>query len=113
MTTLHIQLRDGVAFTRELPSDGACEGLAGLWEDALVKGSPLMAVPGTDDQGHRIVVTVPAADIAMMRWIEDDDPLLLRERIRARLGLGPDAPVQDGALDPRQSTLDDFTEERE
>ena len=113
MTTLHIQLRDGVAFTRELPSDADCEQMAGLWEDALVKGSPLMAGPGTVDQGHRIVVTVPVADIAMMRWIEDDDPLLLRERIRARLGLDPDTPVPDGALDPNQRTLDDFMEEME
>lgn len=113
MTTLHIQLRDGVAFTRELPSDADCEQMAGLWEDALVKGAPLMAVPGTDDQGHRIVVAVPTADIAMMRWIEDDDPLLLRERIRARLGLDPGTPVPDGALDPNQRTLDDFTEEIE
>ena len=113
MTTLHIQLRDGVAFTRELPSDGACEGMVGLWKDALVKGTPLMTVPGTDDQGHRIVVAVPTADIAMMRWIENDDPLLLRERIRARLGLEPDAPVPDGALDPNQRTLDDFMEEME
>ena len=113
MTTLHIQLKDGVAFTRELPSDGECNEMAEMWEDAMVKGSPLMAVPGTDDQGHRIIVAVPTSDIAMMRWIEDDDPLLLRERIRARLGLDQDTPVPDGALDPRQSTLDDFMEERE
>lgn len=113
MTTLHIQLRDGVAFTRELPSDDECKALAELWEHALIKGSPLMAVPGTDDQGHRIIVAVPTADIAMMRWIEDDDPLLLRERIRARLGLDPDTEIPDGALDPDQRTLDDFMEEIE
>ena len=86
MTTLFVLLESGTELRSELPDESACRGMMDLWARALDRplGSgpvtALVTLDSFDDQGHTMKVAVRSSDVRMMRYIPDDDPLLVRER---------------------------------
>lgn len=86
MTTLFVLLDSGTELRSELPDESACRGMMDLWAKALDR--PLASGPVTalvvldsfDDQGHTMKVAVRSSDVCMMRYVPDDDPLLVQER---------------------------------
>lgn len=86
MTTLFVLLDSGTELRSELPDESACRGMMDLWARALDRplGSgpvtALVTLDSFDDQGHTMRVAVRSSDVRMMRYIPDDDPLLVRER---------------------------------
>lgn len=86
MTTLFVLLESGTELRSELPDESACRGMMDLWARALDRplGSgpvtALVTLDSFDDQGHTMRVAVRSSDVRMMRYIPDDDPLLVQER---------------------------------
>lgn len=79
MTTLFTLLESGVELRSELPSAEDCDDMVARWELNYPDGGVLM-MDAYDDQGHTMVAAVRVKDIRMMRYVPDDDPLLVQER---------------------------------
>ena len=79
MTTLFTLLESGVELRSELPSAEDCDDMVARWELNYPDGGVLI-MDAYDDQGHTMVAAVRVKDIRMMRYVPDDDPLLVQER---------------------------------
>lgn len=79
MTTLFTLLESGVELRSELPSAEDCDDMVARWELNYPDGGVLV-MDAYDDQGHTMVAAVRVRDIRMMRYVPDDDPLLVQER---------------------------------
>ena len=108
MTTLFVLLESGTELRSELPDESACRGMMDLWARALDRplGSgpvtALVTLDSFDDQGHTMKVAVRSSDVRMMRYIPDDDPLLVQERAveALRAQYDEDHPVVDAEASP-------------
>ena len=116
MTTLFVLLDSGTELRSELPDESACRGMMDLWARALDRplGSgpvtALVTLDSFDDQGHTMRVAVRSSDVRMMRYIPDDDPLLVRERAMGALRsqYDTDHPTTvDADVDADTDVLDD------
>lgn len=96
MTTLFTLLESGVELRSELPSAEDCDDMVARWELSYPDGGVLV-MDAYDDQGHTMVAAVRVRDIRMMRYVPDDDPLLVQERAveALRAQYDEDHPVVD------------------
>ena len=89
MTTLFTLLESGVELRSELPSAEDCDDMVARWE---------LNYP----DGGTMVAAVRVKDIRMMRYVPDDDPLLVQERAveALRAQYDEDHPVVDAEASP-------------
>lgn len=101
MTTLFTLLESGVELRSELPSAEDCDDMVARWELNYPDGGVLI-MDAYDDQGHTMVAAVRVRDIRMMRYVPDDDPLLVQERAveALRAQYDEDHPVVDAEASP-------------
>ena len=101
MTTLFTLLESGVELRSELPSAEDCDDMVARWELNYPDGGVLM-MDAYDDQGHTMVAAVRVKDIRMMRYVPDDDPLLVQERAveALRAQYDEDHPVVEAEASP-------------
>lgn len=101
MTTLFTLLESGVELRSELPSAEDCDDMVARWELNYPDGGVLI-MDAYDDQGHTMVAAVRVKDIRMMRYVPDDDPLLVQERAveALRAQYGEDHPAVDAETSP-------------
>lgn len=99
MTTLFTLLESGVELRSELPSAEDCDDMVARWELSYPDGGVLV-MDAYDDQGHTMVAAVRVRDIRMMRYVPDDDPLLVQERAMEalRMQYDEDHPVMDAEV---------------
>ena len=128
MTTLFTLLESGVELRSELPSAEDCDDMVARWE-LNYPDDGVLILDAYDDQGHTMVAAVRVKDIRMMRYVPDDDPLLVQERAMEALRAqydedhpavdaevsdvpsddgGPEpSDGDDGSRDPREDADDD------
>lgn len=101
MTTLFTLLESGVELRSELSSAEDCDDMVARWELNYPDGGVLI-MDAYDDQGHTMVAAVRVKDIRMMRYVPDDDPLLVQERAveALRAQYDEDHPVVDAETSP-------------
>lgn len=109
MTQVHISTVNVNVITDDMSEEQA-GGMFVSWRLAAERGPDTpVSFAAMDEQGHRITLCVRSGDIRSMHWVNDDDPLLLKERMLAALGVDRDAQEEapEGSEDDEDEDEDE------